>query len=121
MNIKEYALSGAQRICCSGTCISGYECGRAKDRYQLPLFNESFVCPLSKYAIDPNVTVEPHEFVNEDELFALCAECDNTGEVKVHKDGSMSVKRVDLTMCTDCIVKMIQESNAECAAEARMS
>ena len=89
MNLKEAALSGAQRICCFGTCISGYECGRAKDRYQLPL--------------------------------ALCAECDNTGEVKVHKDGSMSVKRKDLTVCTDCVVKMIEESIAESAAEAQMS
>ena len=119
MDIKKEALSGAQKICNSGTCISGYECGRAKDRYQLPLFNEAFVCPLSRYEIGKENN--PHLAVTEDEIFALCAECENTGRITFHENGDMTIRRKDLSVCADCIVKMIQESNAECAAEARMS
>ena len=120
--------SGCRKLCGEGNCIAHFDCGHKKSTLVHPArpLGNSTVCPLAKYNTPPVENVKPwyerhvSEYtVTEDEIFALCADCDNA---EVTEDGDMYVvNRKDIHQCVDCPVKMTEECMQELAAEAMMS
>lgn len=127
---EELAASGAKKLCGLGTCISGFPCGHEKHSLVKParLMSTAPECPLAKYNVqterDPRPwwerkrsEIEP----TEEELFALCALCEN-GEVTELVGGEyLELERKDIRYCFDCPVAMARDGMAELSAEARMS
>lgn len=79
-------------------------------------------CPLAKYNITPSTETKPwwerkaeELHVTREEIFALCAECEN-GKVCEDADGTY-VQRKKLELCFDCPVKGVEEAMDENAAE----
>lgn len=120
--------SGCRKLCGEGTCIAAFDCGHPKNKLIHParLLSTNTVCPLAKYNTPPDENVKPwyerhvsETTVSGDEIFALCADCDNA---EVTEDGDMYVvTRKDIHLCVDCPVKMTEECMQELAAEAMMS
>lgn len=129
MDFEKYANSGAQKICGQGGCLCGYPCSRPEHKEKnfkpLPLIGSSSECPLEKYPVIHDTRhwterTREESTPTEDEFFALCARCNNTGDIELAGD-SMTVRPIDFKKCIDCPVHMTRESIEEAAAEARMS
>lgn len=129
MNFEKCALSGAQKICGPGGCLCGYPCSRPEHKEKsfkpLDLFGPSTVCPLEKYPVTHDTRHWTERTFDEsnptqDEFFALCALCDNTGDVEIAGD-EMTVTPIDFKRCMDCPVHIMRENIEENRAEARMS
>lgn len=122
------AQSGAQKLCGYGNCIYRcFNCGHQKAKLggTPPLLNPNATCPVAKYQVEDRGERDWTQcHVSEielsgDELFALCACCDNT---TVQHDGEyLTAEKEDLKRCMDCPVHTAWECVQEAAAEARMS
>ena len=120
--------SGCRKLCGEGNCIAHFDCGHKKSTLVHPArpLGKSTVCPLAKYNTQPVENVKPwyerqvSEYtVTEDEIFALCADCDNA---EVTEDGDeYLLTRKEIRLCMDCPVKMVEECMQEMAAEAMMA
>ena len=120
---EEKARKGAEKICSNGQCFCGYNCGREKSSIIKPLelIDSNFVCPLASYEVPAKTDESFSPFdsrVNKEDLFALCFHCSNT-TVKEDEE-YITLKRKNLTMCADCMVKSIEDSIIEAEAEAYM-
>lgn len=124
------AKSGARKLCGAGECICDYECGhpnRKNGPFQhTPLQTGTKVCPLAKYGVKPEENPKPwwERHVSEleptdDELFALCALCDNADVVM--DDKYITANRKDLHACFGCPVKMAEDAIQEARAEGACS
>lgn len=129
MNFEKCAFSGAQKICGQGGCLCGYDCSRPDHKEPnfkpMSLLVPGNDCPLEKYPVthDTRHWTErtfAESSPTEDELFCLCAMCDNTGDTEINGD-KMTVTPADPMRCYDCPVQMTRECIEENAAEARMS
>lgn len=120
------ARSGAQKLCGYSNCIYRcFDCGHPKAKLggTPPLLNPDALCPVAKYQVDDRgerdwtqCHVSEIE-LSQDELFALCACCDNT---EVAEDGKfLTAYRKELRACMDCPVKAVEDCMQECSAEAR--
>ena len=126
----DLAQSGAKKLCGIGDCICDYECGhlnRGTGPFKFPgPKTGTEKCPLEKYGISPEQNPKPwwerHRSEmepSEEELFALCACCDNA-DVEAKGD-TYTAHRKDLHACFGCPVKTAEEAMQEAAAEARCS
>lgn len=123
------AESGAKKLC-NQFCIAPYACGNQKEPYPgapNPVCTGE-TCPVAKYhAYNTNDDKwwEHHaseQYTSEDEIFALCALCENSVVKQSPEDEDVFIAtRVELWKCLDCPVKMVEESMQENAAEAAMS
>lgn len=60
MNIRDVAISGAKKICGSGQCICGFDCGHSnKAPAALPKVGTETVCPLARYEVEPQPVSDP--------------------------------------------------------------
>ena len=127
MDFLKLSESGAKKICGQGQCVCSYPCGHDnKEKHTLPLINpEHTECPLAKYNVTPDSTTTPwykrpasETVVTDDEMFALCARCENTNGVEICGD-YMEVNPIDHSRCYDCPVHVTRECIAENQAEAR--
>lgn len=90
MNIRDVAISGAKKICGSGQCICGFDCGHSnKAPTALPkVGTETVWCPHAK--------------------------------VESEEDGLERLTRIDFyEACLDCPVKACEDAMQEAEAEGR--
>ena len=120
------AKSGAQKLCGYSNCIYRcFNCGHPKAKLggTPSLLNPNATCPVAKYQVEDRgerdwtkCHVSEIE-LSQDEIFALCACCDNAD---VEEDEEyLTVQRKDLMACMDCPVKAVEDCMQECASEAR--
>ena len=74
MNLRDVAISGAKKICGTGQCICGFDCGHSnKAPTALPKVGTETVCPLARYEVEPQPVSDPFgPPVTQDEIYALC-------------------------------------------------
>ena len=126
MDINKTAMNAARKICGIGQCIHAFDCGHPnKSPYMAPRIGTLQECPLAKYHVVPENPpkqwwerpAEDSE-VTEDEIFALCANCEHGKRAK-DKDGFEYIQRVDFeSACLDCPVKAAEEARDEATAES---
>ncbi len=95
----------------------------------MPKLTKTAECPLAKYNVEADAGMHCEKFgtggmdAYEEELFAVCACCEYTDEVK-EINGCYVLDRKDEIFydhCLDCPVHMELESISEMKAEAAMS
>ena len=119
MNIRDVAISGAKKICGSGQCICGFDCGHSnKAPAALPKVGTETVCPLARYEVEPQPVSDPFgPPVTQDEIYALCRMCPHA-KVESEEDGPERLTRVDFyEACLDCPVKACEDAMQEAEAE----
>lgn len=129
MDYIKLSESGAKKICGQAGCIACYPCGHTNKAttYGLDLLNKDHtVCPLAKYNVPEEKNAKPwnerpyeETTPTDDEMFALCARCDNTDGIELCGD-HIEVNPKDAMLCMDCPVYIVRESIAETEAEIRM-
>lgn len=122
MDIHETALKGAKKLCGRGPCYYNLDCGHTNNEPRWPRIREDAACPLVKYNITPEENPKPwwkmhtnELHVSRDEIFALCAECENGRNCQ--DDNGAYVQRKNLDLCMDCPVKGAEEAMDEASAE----
>lgn len=121
MNIRDVAISSAKKICGSGQCICGFDCGHSnKAPAALPKVGTETVCPLARYEVEPQPVSDPFgPPVTQDEIYALCRMCPHA-KVESEEDGPERLTRVDFyEACLDCPVKACEDAMQEAEAEGR--
>lgn len=121
MNIRDLAISGANKICGARQCICSFDCGHPnKVPAALRKIGTESVCPLAKYEVEPqspSTAFEP--LVTHDEIYALCRMCPHA-KVESEDDGLERLTRVDFyEACLDCPVKACEDAMQEAEAEGR--
>ena len=129
--LKELAKSGAKQICGGNGfaglgCMHEYPCGhKNKHKNSLHMCGTNTICPLAKYSVKEN-SAEKNSFgwdrtVTDDELFALCHECDFAIKEDTERTFSYDNKHIFMSHCIDCPVEHVAECIQEQRAEAASS
>ena len=123
VDTKTAALCGAKKLCGKGSCYYDLGCGHSNNDPKWPVIKPGATCPLAKYNIQPEEQTKPwwetparELYIDRDEIFALCAECEN-GEMREDNEGVL-VHRKNLDVCMDCPVKGAEEAMDENTAES---
>jgi hypothetical protein len=125
MNFQKNAIIGATKLCGRTTqCLCACNCDHDNHKpIGIKPLVEGSACPLARYNIKPEENMPswweaPIDYFEptDDELFALCALCENA-EV-VESGDYMTAEPKDWILCMDCPVHGFVESREEQRAEA---